>query len=528
MKRLFISAFFILANIPLIWAQNENISQSSTFDGEPYIACNPQNPNNIVIAWMGYVFGKNITIQTKCSFDGGKTWGNENTLPHFNSTFTSADVSMAFHKGGIVYLSYIDYSESPAKGGIYITHSKDGGKTWRSPAKAWDALETAKEAIDRPWLVIDNSGGANAGTLYLTTKPAPWIPAPNRPYLKYSTDSGNTWNAWQYLDSANYLVGNIIQAPMAAPCVTADGAFMAVYPSYLASQSLYPQALYAKTYDKGKTFSRGVANAKITGTTDTIYKLGQRFFADPANKNNVTSTWIDSRNGDPDVYCSSSADGGKTWSSQVRVNDDNIGNGVAQDLVWGAYDTSGNIAITWRDRRNASGTGDMQPYDIYASFSKDNGATFSKNIRITDTTNPFNSVLEKKGNDFMSSYLLSDTIYSAWGDVRTGYLNIYFARTATNGTTTNIIIAKEKTPEIEIYPNPAKDKINVSYTAEESMEVEIYITDLQGRNVLKPLNRHISAGSQIIPVDIRGLANGNYICTLKNEEGKQSVKFVIE
>jgi len=524
----FIFVVLLFANPQLIRGQNENISRSSDFDGEPYIACNPQNTNNIVIAWMGYTYGKNISIKTECSFDGGKTWGNENTLPHLSTGFTSADVSMAYHNGGIVYITYIDYSESPAKGGIYITHSTDGGKLWSNPVKVWDVLETTKEAIDRPWLVVDNTGGKNDGTLYITTKPAPWIPAPNRPYLKYSSDSGKTWSDWQYLDSTGYLVGNTIQAPMAAPSVTADGAFMAIYPSYLSSQSPYPQAFYTKTYDKGKTFTRGVVASKLTGTTDTIYKLGQRFFADPKNKDNVTSAWVDSRNGDPDVYSSSSSDSGKTWGREIRVNDDSVSNGVAQDLVWGVYDTSGNIVLTWRDRRNASGTGDMQPYDIYASVSKNNGNTFSKNIRITDTTNPFNSILEKKGNDFMSSYLLNDTIYSSWGDVRTGYLNIFFARTAITGTTTNIVIAKEKTQSMTVYPSPAKNQINISYTSEENMQVVIYVTDLQGKNILKPVSHRMLAGNQVISLGISILAAGNYICTVKCEEGNQSARFEVE
>ena len=31
---------------------NINVSLTSLFEGEPYIAINPANPNNIVIAWM--------------------------------------------------------------------------------------------------------------------------------------------------------------------------------------------------------------------------------------------------------------------------------------------------------------------------------------------------------------------------------------------------------------------------------------------------------------------------------------------
>ena len=103
--------------------------------------------------------------------------------------------------------------------------STDGGITWSSPVTVWNITEqTTKEPMDRPWLAVDNSSTTNEGMLYLTTKPPPWIPAPNRPYLKTSSDSGLTWSAYRYIDTTGYLVGYYIKQPMAAVAVASDGA----------------------------------------------------------------------------------------------------------------------------------------------------------------------------------------------------------------------------------------------------------------------------------------------------------------
>src|ERR1035438_7751377 len=138
---------------------NVNVSQDATFDGEPTLAVNPTNPNNIVVAWMGVTINPvRVSIKTKSSFDGGLTWGNYFVQPHFSPNFGSADVSMAFKNDGKVYMSYIDYRKSPDSGGIFVTHSGDGGITWSSPVEAYNGLtdDPGKLPLDRPWIAVDN------------------------------------------------------------------------------------------------------------------------------------------------------------------------------------------------------------------------------------------------------------------------------------------------------------------------------------------------------------------------------------
>ena len=55
-------------------------------------------------------------------------------------------------------------------------------------------------------------------------------------------------------------------------------------------------------------------------------------------KGRYTINWIDARNGDPDVFVRSSRDGGETWSTPVRINDDPIKNGKVQFFTWMSVD----------------------------------------------------------------------------------------------------------------------------------------------------------------------------------------------
>jgi len=292
---------------------NLNISGTSAFEGEPYVAVNPTNPNNILIAWMADDASSNfrVSIKTKASFDGGITWAYSAIQPHFGLTCTSADVSLQFRTNGTVYLSYIDFLQSPDSGGIYVTHSANGGQSWANPVKAYDALtdDPGKVPVDRPWLAVDNSGTSTDGIFYLTAKPAYWIPPPNRAYLKNSADSGLIWSPYRYIDTTNYLIGNVIVQPMPAPAVAADGALCIAYPSYLPSQSVYPKILLAKSYSKGSTFSYYdiLVNPSTLPVADSSCKAGYRLAVNPENSGQLAFAYLDNRNGYPDIYFTKSS-----------------------------------------------------------------------------------------------------------------------------------------------------------------------------------------------------------------------------
>ena len=71
-----------------------------------------------------------------------------------------------------------------------------------------------------------------------------------------------------------------------------------------------------------------------------------------------------------------------------------------------------------------------------------------------------------------------------------------------------------KTSYLKVYPNPASDLINISYTIDVKA-TEIIVTDIAGREVQR--QKIISINSPCT-MDIKALANGIYFLQLKKEE----------
>lgn len=457
---------------------NINISNSFAWDGEPFIASNPSNPDNLVLAWMSYQFPFSVGIELKSSFNGGQTWSASTFLPHFSATYNSADVSLAFGHSNEVYVSYVDFRQSPDSGGVYVSRSTDGGLTWSSPVKAIDALVTTEQPIDRPWIAPDNSGTSTDGTLYITTKPPSWIPAPNRPTYTVSTDHGLTWSPLQFADTAGF-TSTIIASPMAFPAVAADGTFLMAYPAVI---NFAPAMVLASSTDQGASLQHGTLGSQFTFSTDTNPKQAWVLLADPTNPNSLYFLWTDNRNGDIDIYCLSSHDKGLTWSAAVRVNDDPVSNGNMQDMVWASVSPiDGTLVAAWRDRRNASGTGFYQSFDVYTASSSDGGNTFSPNVRVTDAITSFDSLLTNSGNDFLSVSISGNYANYAWSDFRSGDLETYFQRLEVS------LLNQVKTPfsenETEVFPLPANDQFYIRINNASTEQKKFELIDPTGRKI---------------------------------------------
>ncbi|MGB3949165.1 MAG: exo-alpha-sialidase [Bacteroidia bacterium] len=516
MKKLFLVALLLLS-INILKSQEQNISNGTIFEGEPYIAINPANTQNIVVAWMGYVYnnGSGLTIKVKSSFDGGNNWSSTLFMPHVVSTYKSADPSLAFDNNGNLFLSYIDYRENPDSGGVYLLKSTNGGLSWGNPIKMIDMYADGnKLPIDRPWLVINPSGDK----LFLTTKPAPWIAAPNRPYFLSSADSGQTWTPWRYIDTTNFLVGSLITQPMAAPTCSGN-LFQTIYPSYLTSQSVYPRYIIASTSDNGLHFTYNTVINILSAANNDSAKLGYRLIHNPANTNHLAFIYPGGTSGDIDIMMTESTNGGANWSTPIRINDDNTNNGKMQDMIWADFDTDGDIIITWRDRRSATGNGYAQASEFYAAYRSHDSTQFSPNFKLSNLVN-FNTILLEKGNDFMSTELLNDTLYSVYGTTKDGSLDIWFLKTsAITGISTSIKSLEHKQETIFVSPNPSSG--NFLITAPNNIQ-NITIINVKGETVHTGIYN-----SNNIAIDLKNKPNGMYNLVIKTNSSTYTRKVLI-
>ena len=520
------SGLFIACFAFSLWsnAQNKNLSNSFVFDGEPFLAINPTNSQHLVVAWMGWKLNNILVIKTRVSFDAGQTWSTVNFIPHTISTYQSADPSLAFDNNGNLFLCFIDYTPSPAAGAVYVVKSINGGLNWGTPVEVINANADGSEIpVDRPWMVIDRSGGTNDGNIYITTKPAPWIPAPNRAYFIRSIDNGNSFEPWKYIDTTNFLIGNSIAAPMATPTVSANGTFHALYPSYDTAQSIFPQFILASSTDGGSTITHQSA-FNITSTyTDTLSKKGYLLLSNPADANHILFTYLGSDNGDLDIFINESLNVGASWATPIRVNDDPIANNKMQDLVWADFDNDGDLIVAWRDRRNATDSTYETNSEIWGAVRWKDSANFSPNFLITDSSITYNNILAENGNDFMCVQLINDTVYAVWGDTRNGYLNIWFQQidVATGGS--SIIDLANDIALINIYPNPSKNTITIDLGSNNLQNASIQLINVLGEVIF-----YQTIIQQKNTIDLSNYPIGNYLIQFNNNKGSKTLKIVKE
>jgi len=453
--------FFFLSS----FGQNQNISEGIIFDGEPYIAINPQNSQQITIVWMGYIpFSSKVILKLRVSSDGGQTWSDKIYIPHVNSEYSSADPSLAYDNSGNLFLSYIDYDKETVTGAIYVRKSTDNGLTWNEPIEVINVNSDGEHhPVDRPWISIDRTSSSNDGNIYITSMPPTvfgYLPPPYHPYFIKSVDGGQSFETWQYLDTINWLAGLIIQQPMPTNCVSSDGTFYAVYPSYVYSQNPLAQFIIASTEDAGNSFAYHTIFASSDVVADSLVKAGYLILANPINAEHLTFFYLSTLHGDIDVFMRESFDKGVSWSNEIRLNDDVIGNNKVQDLLWADFNDIGDLIVTWRDRRNGIDTTYETASEIWGTIRKHNSSNFSENFKISEDTVQYDTILAYSGNDFMCTKLIRDTLNSVWGDTRNGKLNIWFARKTVDGNTISVKqICSEFIPKIYIYPNPCIDEV---------------------------------------------------------------------
>jgi hypothetical protein len=510
----------------ILLAQNTNISNGSVFDGEPYLAVNPNNSQHMVVAWMGFKIYNQLVIKTKASFDGGQTWSTTNFAPHTNPAYGSADPSLDFDDSGNVYLCYIDFDDLVDSGSVYIRKSIDGGLNWGDPIEVINAhSDEGKYPVDRPWVSIDRSGGTYHGNIYITSMPPNvfgYIAPPYHPYFIRSSDGGNTFEPWVYLDTPGWLAGNTISNPYPSHTVSANGVFHAAYPSWVSAQHPYPQFILASSSDGGNSFSyQPIMN--LSGNTsigDTLAKKGYLLISNPSNANHLIFLWLLKNYGDADIFLWESFNNGNTWTAPVRINDDPIGNNRIQDLVWADFDTDGDLVVTWRDRRNAPDTTYTTSSEIWGAFRHKDSTNFSPNFQISDALAAYDTILASAGNDFMCVNITDDTINAVWGDTRSGRLNIYFQRMSLDGIiASSQQLSSEIVPYLNVSPNPAYDFVKV-----EAIGIkQLALFDLSGR-MLFQIDNPIAKDEMII--SISEFPNGNYILRISSENGIQTRKIL--
>ena len=348
---------------------------------EPAIAVNPGNPQQVVA-----VFQDNA--HAAYSQDAGHSWQVADGVEPPNYR-VSGDVSTAFDNHGNAFICYMAFDRlgtfnywghNSSRNGLFVRRSLDGGKTWES--NHIPIIEHATEPgvpwEDKPYIVSDTAEKSpNAGNLYVGW--TRWTVTDSKILFSRSTNLGNTWSKPIEIDVQPGLPRDDNGAAEGfAGAVAPDGTLYAVW-------SQNEQIMLTLSRDGGKTFSRAHAILHTGPSMFAVQALERangfpQIGSDPRSKR-LYVTWSDYRNGDLDVFCSTSVDGGRTWTPAVRVNNDPIHNGAEQFFQWLAVDpVDGAANVIFYDRRGDLGN---RKQVVVLARSTDGGRSF-KNYSWTD------------------------------------------------------------------------------------------------------------------------------------------------
>jgi len=126
--------------------------------------------------------------------------------------------------------------------------------------------------------------------------------------------------------------------------------------------------------------------------------------------------------GDPDVYMITSTDGGNTWNSPQRLNQDTVGNGKDQWSPWITCDpATGLLACVFYDSR-AFSENDMA--ETWVALSLDRGEAW-EDFRVSDVAWSGDGFYGDYAGDYIAIASRNNHVYPIWSDNRSGNMLAY-------------------------------------------------------------------------------------------------------
>lgn len=401
---------------------------------ENYIVINPASPDNIVATSKDYgLTGEpgvkpcdalNVWTGFYSTPDGGKSWTNGyqsgwggSPVNAISGYKCSTDAVIGVDNAGAITLSGLAYNNTGSTDTLWASKSTDGGKTFGAPS----VVDTAN-FDDKNWLAVD----PDAGHLYFT-------------WTLFNSGSGIHFRRALNGDLGN--VGPRIKlsssggAQGSFPAVGPDGTLYVIWNNNIlgGNGNMY----LVKSTDHGASFTSEKAifsydAASWSGDaeyrTPTIPQLAIDRSQGP-HRGTLYVVYQGKKHGDPDAFLRSSRDGGETWSGELRLNDDAIGNKKGQNFPAIAVDpTNGWVHVVFYDRRDDP---DNRLLGVYYTVSKDGGATWSKNQRVTSHMSDPSPCKHQSGATFIGDYMglaaHGGKARPAFVDTRNGRCDLYTA-----------------------------------------------------------------------------------------------------
>jgi hypothetical protein len=380
-------------------------------------AINLANPN-IIFAGANTDLGQGYYISTNAGF----TWVGSDFLP--GSIAISTNPAVLIAQNGNLLFNYFDNT-------LVIDRSGNNGQSW----------------IGRT--VIPTSGGFDknfAAIDQLTTSPyyqrlyisyTRWSP-PYPIVAVYSTNLGQSFSNEIQIGSPqlnHYEQGvNLQTGP--------GGIVYAVWATPNISNAYIEDKIgFSKSTNGGVTWSTPTLPITINGIRGSVLNSNIRVNSFPsmgvdrsggARNGYIYFCWaqknLSPAGSDADIIFAFSSNGGTSFSTPVRVNDDALNNGKPQFLPWLTVDqANGNISIVYYDTRDVA---TLDSCNTYMAFSPDGGTNWT-NFKVSSSPQkpvPIQGYATGYYTDYISVSAHNGNIYPFWTDNRSGKAQIYSAK----------------------------------------------------------------------------------------------------
>lgn len=375
-----------------------------TFSG-PYMLADPDNPKIIVAATAEL---RSRVCYLARSVDAGVTWHVLSALPALNAyPFCSqvnggvTEAPLAWGRNHTLYYALAGYDVQDggaARAGnasVLLARSSDLGDSWSTTIVDNTRGRTgAAITFDGPVasVAVDTAGSQDVVYVGFRQSHPKVKSSDSNSMVAASSDGGRTFSPAVNLNQFDHLRfpgtdGKSYPSVMTTPIVSAaaNGTVVAFSGTFLTSSA--PKSagrpdlpmVVARSTDHGRTFTvsatgppghairgPGVAWSSQGGSQGTFLAVYQQ--------------QLDVAQGSSDIVFQRSTDGARTWSSPVRLNDDNPAAQYTHYLPQIDVAPNGRVDVVWYDFRLAHG---FSP-DVYYTYSTDGGATWAANRRVTD------------------------------------------------------------------------------------------------------------------------------------------------
>ena len=398
---------------------------------ETYASANPDNPNEIVVAYNDSrgVASSPINISSaSVSTDGGATF-TRLTRSNGQSPFgnTLGDPVVLYNRPtGTWFTIWLDLGCGGQGLGGYKSTNPSDPDSWTH-----FCVHTGSSDDRESGWADNNPSSPFYGKMYISWND---FTAGGSLKVRSSTDNGATWGNEKVLNAA------FIRDVQITGDLSTGDVYVAGMDEGGGGSANRTNKMFRST-DGGATFTQTYSGPSFAAPGSTVCASNSYFYCmfsgpsfwrhmgwgQPAALNNVVHYVYDSKNGSDtgNVFYIRSTDKGQTFSAPLQLNTDATTRPQWQPNISVSDDNT--LVATWYDARESSncvkGDENTPCYRMWARKSTDNGATWASDEAFSDVVSPLpgqsdSSIVTEYAGDYDYSSAISGQHNKAWTDGR--------------------------------------------------------------------------------------------------------------